>query len=167
MLIFRVFPTAPKIRVKIAHASLHGAAIVFIALGLSVEFITHSYNGEQDMYSLHAWIGMAAIIVFVSQFVFGFVCYLSPWVQEKTKAFYLPVHVFFGTACFILAIAACLIGFNQSARFNRNYRNLPPESVLINCTGLMLIIYGFLVVYLVTGTRYKRKTEASSNQVAY
>lgn len=151
-----MFRNTAKLKLKIAHASLHAAAVVFISLGLAVEFIQHSYHGERELYSLHSWVGMATVVVFVSQFVFGFVCYLFPALNEKIKAFYLPVHVFFGIACFIMAIATCLIGFNQNARFNMRYQDLPPEGVLINCIGLMMIAFGFLVVYIVTSSAFER-----------
>lgn len=140
---------------KIAHAVFHASAIVFILLGLAVEFIQHSYSGEADLYSLHSWVGMATIVIFVCQFIFGFLCYLSPALNDRVKAFYLPIHVFFGIACFIMAIATCLIGFNQNARFNMNYGDLPSEGVLI-IIGMLLVVYGILVVYLVTKPAYKR-----------
>lgn len=141
---------------KIAHASFHALAIVFISLGLAVEFISHYYHGETDLYSLHSWVGMATIVIFVSQFIFGLLCYLSPAFSDRVKAFYLPIHVFFGTMCFIMAIATCLIGLNQNARFNMKYAELPAQGVLINMIGMLLVVYGSLVVYLVTKSSYKR-----------
>lgn len=141
---------------KIAHAVFHASAIVFISLGLAVEFIQHSYSGEADMYSLHSWVGMTTIVIFVCQFIFGFLCYLSPALNDRVKAFYLPIHVFFGIVCFIMVIATCLIGFNQNARFNMDYNELPSEGILINIIGMLLIVYGILVVYLATSPSYKR-----------
>lgn len=121
-----------------------------------MEFIQHSYSGEADMYSLHAWVGMASIVIFFSQFIFGFLCYLSQSFSDRIKAFYMPIHVFFGILCFILAIVASLLGLMQMARFNSKYYLLPPESVLINMIGMIMILYGCLVVYLATKSSYKR-----------
>lgn len=156
MLVFRAFQTVSKRTVKIAHASFHAASIVFIALGLAVEFITHYYHKEADLYSLHSWIGIATVVVFVSQFIFGGLSYLSSAVSESLKAFYLPIHVFFGTLCFVMAIATSLIGLNQNARFNMKYNELPAQGVLINIIGVLIVIYGILVVFLVTQPRFKR-----------
>lgn len=150
ILVFRAFKSLSKLKVKIMHATFHGAAIFFVSFGLAVEFISHYHHGEPNLYSLHSWLGMATIAIFVGQFIFGFVCYLTPSLSEKIKAFYLPVHVFFGTTCFIMAITTCLIGLNQNARFNMPYYELPPEGILINLIGLMMVIYGSIVVFLVT-----------------
>lgn len=156
MLIFRVFQTAPKMTVKIVHATFHAASVIFICLGLGVEFITHGYHSEANLYSLHSWIGIGTVVIFVSQFFFGVCCYLSPWMKESMKAFYHPMHVFFGIVCFIMAIATSLIGLNQNARFNMQYTELPSQGVLINIIGVLITIYGVLVVFLVTQTRFKR-----------
>lgn len=150
ILVFRAFKSLSKLKVKIMHATFHGAAIIFVSLGLAVEFISHYHHDEPNFYSLHSWLGMATVVIFISQFIFGFICYMTPSLSEKIKAFYLPVHVFFGIACFIMAISTCLIGLNQNARFNMPYYELPPEGVFINLIGLMMVIYGLLVVFLVT-----------------
>lgn len=99
---------------------------------------------------------MAAIVIYVSQFIFGFLCYLSPSFSDRIKTFYMPIHVFFGILCFVMATAASLIGLNQTARFRTNYVLLPPEGVLINMIGLFIVLYGALVVFLVTKPSYKR-----------
>lgn len=155
ILVFRAFKSSSKFKVKIVHVTFHGAVIIFASLGLAVEFISHYHHGESNFYSLHSWLGMATIVIFISQFIFGFVCYLTPSFSEKIKTFYLPVHVFFGIACFIMAIATCLIGLNQNARFNMPYYELPPEGVFMNLIGLLLLIYGLLVVFFTTTPKPK------------
>lgn len=161
ILVFRAFRNIKKLPLKITHAAFHGAAILFISLGLAVEFISHYYHGEADLYSLHSWVGMATIVIFCSQFLFGLLCYLSTAVNERFKAFYLPIHVFFGTVCFVMAIATCLIGLNQNARFNMKYSELPSEGVLINIIGMLMLLYGGLVVFLVTKPTFRRQTQIS------
>lgn len=156
MLIFRTLRKTPKLTVKIAHATLHATSIVCISFGLAVEFIPRGYHGMRDMYTLHSWLGMAAIVIFFSQFVVGFLCYLWPAFSELVKVFYMPIHVFFGILCFVLAVATCLIGLNQNAIFTTTYNQLPPAGVLINIIGMLMAVYGTLVVYLVTKSRFKR-----------
>lgn len=151
-----MFGSAPIMTVKIAHAAFHSAAIVFIVLGLAVEFIAHQHNDEANLYSLHSWIGMTTIIIFVGQFIFGFICFLKPSLNGQFKALYMPIHVFSGIFCFILAIVTCLVGLNQNARFIINYNELPAQGFLINFIGMMLIVYGAIVVYLVTKQKFKR-----------
>lgn len=163
---FRAFKGARKLSVKIAHASFHTGSVIFISLGLAVEFISHYYSGETDLYSLHSWIGLATVIIFFSQFVFGLLCYLTPVVSDKIKEFYLPIHVFLGTVCFVMAIATSLIGLNQNARFNTSYHDFTDEGLLINFIGLLMVIYGLLVIYLLTKSSYKRVPQDEAKEVA-
>lgn len=146
-------------KVKLTHSIIHAFSIIFIILGIAVELISHYHHGEKDFYTLHSWVGILTITIFVSQFVFGLVCFLSSVVKEKIKKFYLPIHVFFGTFCFILAVATSLIGLNQTARFNPDYSEFTNEGVLINIIGLMMVVYGAFVIFLSTNTSYKRDAE--------
>lgn len=156
-----------KLNVKIAHAAFHTGSVIFISLGLAVEFISHYYSGESDLYSLHSWIGLATVIIFFSQFIFGLLCYLAPVFSDKIKAFYHPIHVYLGIVCFVMAIATSLIGLNQTARFNTKYHDFTNEGVMINVIGILMLIYGFLVVYLLTKSSYKRLPQIDkSNDVA-
>lgn len=143
---------------KILHAVFHAAAIAFITMGLAVEFISHYYHEHADLYTLHSWVGIATVGIFGSQFIFGFVCYVIP-MNERFKALYLPIHVFFGTVCFVMAITTCLIGLNELAFFRITSNDLPPEGVLINSVGVLILTYGLLVVYLVTRSSFKRPSD--------
>lgn len=71
-----------------------------------------------NMYTLHSWVGMAAVVLFGLQYLFGFVSYLFPGVRESLRATYMPVHVFFGVLGFVLAIAASLLGLLEKAIFS-------------------------------------------------
>lgn len=163
MLVFRAFKTASKMKVKLTHSLIHASSIIFITLGIAVELISHYHHGEKDFYTLHSWVGVLTIIVFVSQFIFGFLCFLSPFIKEKVKKFYLPIHVFFGTFCFILAVATSLIGLNQTARFNPDYSEFTNEGVLINTIGLCMVAFGLFVVFLSTNTSYRRDAEVKAD----
>ena len=50
--------------------------------------------------------------------MFGFAAYLFPGVREQLRASYMPVHVFFGVAGFVMAIAAALLGLLEKAIFS-------------------------------------------------
>lgn len=51
----------------------------------------------------------------VLQWIAGLVSFLYPGVQANIRSAYMPVHVYFGVAGFMGAIAACLIGLNEKA----------------------------------------------------
>lgn len=44
------------------------------------------------------------------QFLAGFISFLCPVLPNKQREKYVPVHVFFGLAGFVLAISAALLG---------------------------------------------------------
>uniref|UniRef100_A0A2M4ADQ3 Putative cytochrome n=1 Tax=Anopheles triannulatus TaxID=58253 RepID=A0A2M4ADQ3_9DIPT len=160
ILIYRGFRYARKKALKITHATIHGAAFVFTVIALVAVFDSHNLARPApipNMYTLHSWVGLSAVLLFSLQYVFGFVSYLFPGVREQLRASYMPVHVFFGIAGFIMAIAAALLGLLEKAIFSLpNYSALPAQAILINAIGLMYILYGGLVVFLVTERQYKR-----------
>jgi len=87
-------------------------------------------------------------------------------IQAPLRAAYLPIHVYFGTAAFVGAIASCLMGLTEKALWeikNPSYAELPTEGVLVNVIGLLFIIFGALTVYLVSQERYRRLPRPEDN----
>lgn len=160
ILVYRGVRYARKKPLKVTHAVIHGLAFLFTVIALVAAFDSHNLAKPPipNMYSLHSWVGMAAVIIFSLQYVFGFASYLFPGVREPLRAAYMPVHVFFGLFGFVLSVAASLLGLLEKAFFSiNNYGQLPAPAVLVNMMGLLLIVYGALVVFLVTEPTYKRK----------
>lgn len=146
---------------KLTHATIHGLAFFFTVFGLVAAFDSHNYANPPipNLYSLHSWVGILAIIVFACQYVAGFTCYLFPMLKEPYRIFYMPIHVFFGLFGFVLAIGACLMGLSEKAFFSMpgEYSSLPNQGLIINTIGLLITLYGTLVVYMVTEPSYKRE----------
>lgn len=159
---YRGFRYGRKKSLKITHASIHALAFFFTVYGLIAAFNSHNYATPKipNLYSLHSWIGIIAVALFACQYVAGFVCFLFPMVKEPLRVFVMPIHIFFGLLGFVLAIVACLLGISEKAFFgmpNGEYGDLPSQALLINCIGLLIALYGSLVVYLVTEPNYKRE----------
>lgn len=73
----------------------------------------------------------------------------------------MPIHIFFGLLGFVLAICASLMGLSEKAFFampGGEYGKLPSQALLVNCIGCLIMLYGSLVVYLVTEPSYKRES---------
>lgn len=160
ILVYRGFRYARKKPLKITHAVIHGLAFLFTVIALVAVFDSHNLAKPPiaNMYSLHSWVGLGAVILFSFQYLFGFVSYLFPGVREPFRTTYMPIHIFFGVLGFVLAIAAAVLGLQEKAGFSiPNYSELPSLGVLVNMIGLLLIVYGGLVVFLVTEPMYKRK----------
>lgn len=134
--------------------------MLLMVLGLVAVFDSHNLAPEPipNMYSLHSWVGMVTVILFCCQWVAGCVSFLFPGLQAPLRAAYMPLHVYFGVAGFIGAIASCLLGLTEKALFvlPSTYSAFVAEGLLINFIGLMLIVFGGLCVYLVTHEPYRR-----------
>lgn len=159
---YRIFRNDKKIYIKLLHAGLQGLVLIFTGVGLKAVFDSHNFNAHgpvKNLYSLHSWLGLAAVILFALQWVMGFVTFLLPWCGSGIRAFFKPIHVYFGTAIYLLAIATALTGMTEKAHFvlENNYQNSPPEGILINVLGLFLVALAMTVTFIVVNPNYKRQ----------
>ncbi|XP_054724656.1 transmembrane ascorbate-dependent reductase CYB561-like isoform X2 [Uloborus diversus] len=160
ILVYRVFAFLPKPLLKIIHGLLHVAAIILAAIGLAAVFWNHRRTLKPDLYSIHSWIGLATYIMFCLQYIAGFLAFFLPMTPVNVRAFILPFHQFFGTGIFAMAIASALMGITEKLLWTPNYSAGAPAGLIGNSLGVLLVAFGFIVVYLVTNSSYKRKTAA-------
>jgi len=162
ILVYRGFRYGRKKSLKITHATIHALAFFFTVYGLIAAFDSHNYAKIPiaNLYSLHSWIGLLAVIIFAGQYVAGFTFYLFPMLKEPYRVFYMPIHIFFGLFGFVLAVAATLMGLSEKAFFampGGEYSDMPNQGLIVNSIGLLVTVYGTLVVYMVTEKSYKRE----------
>ncbi|XP_030570876.1 cytochrome b reductase 1 isoform X1 [Drosophila novamexicana] len=161
ILVYRGFRTTRKKTLKLTHAGIHLAAFVLTVIALKTVFDSHNLVDPPipNMYSLHSWLGLSAVIIFCLQYVAGFMAFLVPGMRENYKIALMPLHIYFGLFGFTLAIASAVMGLTEKAIFTlgANYSTLPAAAVLTNIIGVLYIIFGALVVYLATEPSYKRK----------
>lgn len=71
ILIYRAFRYSSKKSLKVTHACIHGGAFIFTAYALLAAFDSHNYNVPPiaNLYSLHSWIGILAVILFAFQVI--------------------------------------------------------------------------------------------------
>lgn len=170
ILVYRIFKDTSKMTVKIIHGIVHIGVLVFASIALKAVFDSHNKAATPipNMYSLHSWVGLSAVILFGLQWVVGFVAFLFPKMSEGLRKTYLPHHKFWGLTVFVMCCAAALMGITEKAIFSVKspaYSTLPGEGWLLNCFGMSIVIYCGLIVYLVTKHEYTRPDEAhySSN----
>lgn len=160
ILVYRGFRFGRKKNLKLTHATIHGCAFMFTVIGLIAVFDSHNYARPPipNLYSLHSWIGLSSVIIFGLQYVAGFACFLFPQMKQPTRVMFMPIHIFFGLLGFVMAIAAAVMGISEKAFFVMNdYADLPNHALVVNTLGVLITVYGALVVYLVTEPSYKRE----------
>lgn len=158
ILAYRVFRNDRKLYIKILHASMHVAALIFASVGLKAVFDSHNNSGFANLYSLHSWLGLTVVIAFGLQWVLGFFAYLSPWIGQGVKRFYMPYHRFWGATLLALAGATALLGITENAifKFKDEYAMKSAQAILVNFLGVFIIAFVVLVIYLVTKPDYRR-----------
>lgn len=57
----------PKLPWKLLHAALTLAAFIVVVLGLVAVFEFHNKQKIPNMYSLHSWLGLTAVLLFSCQ----------------------------------------------------------------------------------------------------
>ncbi|KFU85618.1 Cytochrome b ascorbate-dependent protein 3, partial [Chaetura pelagica] len=134
----------PKLPWKVLHGSLALLAFGLAVLGLVAVFRFHNVHGTANMYSLHSWVGLATVLLFSCQ-----------------RALYNPIHVFFGSTILMLSVVSCVSGINEKLFFSlkngtTDYKLLPAEAVFANSLGLLILLFGVLVVGALARPSWKR-----------
>lgn len=103
---YKLLPSNKKIR-KLTHVILHSCSLIFISLGIAAVVYGNNSKAENDgmyypnLYSLHSFIGIAAIIVYFQNYVLGFIFYFIHAFPLKMKRQYMPNHKLLGFVALI------------------------------------------------------------------
>ena len=178
ILVFRIFTSWKHNTLKLIHSGTHVGVFVFFVVALQAVFDSHNLNTTIDeitnstipkpipnMYSLHSWMGIITVLLFAMQWMAGFILFLLPegihippkinQFSLQYKAFYMSIHLVFGILIFVLACTTALLGITEKMIFGKEYSEMNPEGMMVNAMGIFIILFGFLVVYLVTNYEYK------------
>uniref|UniRef100_A0A2P2HZH0 Cytochrome b561-like n=1 Tax=Hirondellea gigas TaxID=1518452 RepID=A0A2P2HZH0_9CRUS len=167
LLIYRGFRTERKPKLKVLHALLQVAALVFAIIALVAVLDSHNLHTDAEgnpapipnFYSIHSWLGLTVIILFCCQWLFGLISFLYPGLRQSLKDWYLPLHQFFGMAVFLGAVVTSLLGISEKAFFAMPLiSTLPSEGALVNCLCMVVVLFAGLVLHLVSHSSYKRRT---------
>ncbi|CAO2186542.1 unnamed protein product, partial [Urochloa humidicola] len=135
---------------KKAHMALHAGALAAGGLGVYAVFKFHVESGIPNLYSLHSWVGLAAISLYAAQWAAGFLAFFFPGASPPTRRRALPWHAASGLLVFALAVAAAQLGFLEKLTFLQG----PPlrlpkygaEALLVNFTAIVVLLLGVAVV---------------------
>ncbi|NXH46093.1 CYBR1 reductase, partial [Dicaeum eximium] len=154
-----------KLLMKFIHAGLNTTAMILVIVAMVAAFDYHNTMKIPNMYSLHSWIGLIAVIFYFLQLFFGFTVFLLPFAPVRLRAALLPIHVYSGLTIFATVIATCLMGITEKLIFALNnpaYSASPPEAIFVNCLGLLLVIFGSIILWMATRPHWKRPPEENT-----
>ncbi|XP_067138563.1 lysosomal membrane ascorbate-dependent ferrireductase CYB561A3-like isoform X1 [Centruroides vittatus] len=170
MLIYRLIKRYSNIKKKIIHAVHFMLCFIFVVIALKAVFDSHDLAKipKKNMYTLHSWIGLGAVILFSAQLVFGITMTVLKYYAIYEMKSFRSVHKYFGLTIFALIVGSCVIGINEKIIFKlknktnptERYDHLPSLALTGNFLGVVLVIQAMYVSYLVTNSNY-RKSESS------
>ncbi|XP_072197818.1 plasma membrane ascorbate-dependent reductase CYBRD1 isoform X2 [Excalfactoria chinensis] len=151
-----------KLLMKLIHAGLNTIAMILAIVSMVAVFDFHNARSIPNMYSLHSWIGLTAVIFYSLQLFLGFAVFLLPFAPAPLRAALMPIHVYSGLLIFVTVIAAALMGITEKLLFALNstvYSTSPPEAIFVNCLGLLIVIFGALILWMASRPHWKRPPE--------
>ncbi|XP_060762653.1 lysosomal membrane ascorbate-dependent ferrireductase CYB561A3 isoform X1 [Neoarius graeffei] len=149
---------------KIVHASLLLLALIFTIVGLCAVFDYHNANNIPNLYSLHSWVGILTSALFAAQWVVGFGAFLLPCSPVPLRVFVKPAHVWMGAIILVLSVVSCISGINEKLFFALKkgtngtlpYNQLPPEAVLGNSLGVVIVALALVVLKILSNQAWQR-----------
>ena len=133
---------------KLAHSTLHGAALALGCLGTGSMWVTHA--GKSHFQTAHSWIGIGILAAFALQWSAGlFMFCVAP--KAKRGAF-VAIHAFWGMVVVFGALVTVLLGLlalvgkstetggstQHSAWLSGNLASVFVSTVVV---GLALVLY--------------------------
>ncbi|XP_004674609.1 PREDICTED: cytochrome b reductase 1 [Condylura cristata] len=154
-----------KLLMKSIHAGLNAIAAVLAIISLVAVFDFHNHSKIPNMYSLHSWVGLTAVILYILQLLLGVFIFLLPWAPLSLRALLMPIHVYSGLLIFGAVIATTLMGVTEKLIFAlpTKYKLFPPEGIFTNTLGLLILVFGALIFWIVTRPQWKRPKEPNSS----
>ncbi|KAF0870677.1 cytochrome b reductase 1 [Hyaena hyaena] len=154
-----------KLLMKSIHAGLHTIAAILAIISLVAVFDFHNAKNIPNMYSLHSWVGLTVVILYILKLLLGVSIFLLPWAPLSLRALVMPLHVYSGLLIFGTVIATVLMGVTEKLIFalsGSKYSTSPPEGVFTNTLGLLIVVFGALIFWIVTRPQWQRPKEPNS-----
>lgn len=139
---------------KLVHLALQFLAFSLSLVGVWAALKFHNDKGIDNFYSLHSWLGLTCLSLFVIQWATGFATFWYPGGSRSSRAILLPWHVFLGIYIYALAVATALTGILEKATFlqtNKVISRYSTEAILVNSMGILIVaLGGFVILAVIT-----------------
>ncbi|XP_048454903.1 plasma membrane ascorbate-dependent reductase CYBRD1 isoform X2 [Rhincodon typus] len=148
---------------------INGFGLIIYRLPWTWNIIFDFHNAKKipNMYSLHSWVGLAAVIMHAVQIVIGICIFLMPFTPMFIKTFYMSIHIFTGLLIFGMSITAAEMGITEKLIFSLRsgsnstlpYSQSPPEAILVNTLGIFILLFGGCILWIAKHPEWKRPSE--------
>ncbi|CEF60095.2 Cytochrome b561, eukaryote domain and Cytochrome b561/ferric reductase transmembrane domain and RNA-binding protein Lupus La domain and Winged helix-turn-helix DNA-binding domain-containing protein [Strongyloides ratti] len=117
IMIYRLLRSLQKSTLKWLHIILHFISLICTIIGFIAAYDSHvlAKPPKPDFMSLHSWIGLSTMSLFLFQFVFSFLCYMKPGFSIGIRKSLMPFHRYFGLVIFVLTYATIMMGMSEKA----------------------------------------------------
>merc|ERR1719296_247177 len=150
--------------VKATHVISWIVAIIFASVGLTAVFKSHNdgLSGYiANLYSLHSWLGILVISLYVCQFIVGTSFFALQFGTSSARESMMQLHVFFGPCIYNLTAFTIVSGIlEKETFFNCSYDvtspdlypylhfyDIPLECRISHFLGLIVILMAFCTSY--------------------
>ncbi|XP_021722631.1 probable ascorbate-specific transmembrane electron transporter 1 [Chenopodium quinoa] len=147
---YKTIPGAKRTQKKV-HLMLHLVALITGIVGIYAVFKFHKELSIPHLYTFHSWLGISTICLYGLQWILSFITFAFPHSKSTARAAVAPWHVFGGIVIFLLAICTAVMGLVEKFTFLKLQRT--QEALVVNFTGLMIILFSIMVGLVVTFPR--------------
>lgn len=140
---------------KKIHLSLQAGAVVLGLLGFAFVYKYKVLSGDSHFYSAHSWLGLFSFVLFILQWIGGFVAFFYPVKDVAVRKSFYPWHTYGGVLLYVLLLTTAAMGAQEKIQIMEVH---PPgetprsrwssEGVFLNSTILITLGLGLTVLYI-------------------
>eukprot|EP01041_Mallomonas_annulata_P006592 gene6592-13338_t len=163
LLAYRVLPFDHTAQ-KYIHGTINIAGLICALIGVAK--IVNFHNSDQslsNLTSLHSWLGLVTLILYIQNYVLGFLHFILPLFSLELKKLYLPSHKILGFMTLVVAVVTMETGIIQKdgtlgcdytvTSIDTNpashYLNIPAGCRLSSGLGIILVVILLLVCFAI------------------
>nr|CAB3499210.1 unnamed protein product [Digitaria exilis] len=146
---------------KMVHMLLHSVALFLGSVGIYAAFKFHNESGVDNLYSLHSWVGLGTISLYVATWHYNL---LLPWCFANSPAQNASMARSLWACRLRAGTARSRVGFLEKLTFLQasGLGRYSSEALLVNFTALLVIVLGASVVLYVTAPMHNEHTHGYS-----
>ncbi|CAG2105541.1 unnamed protein product [Medioppia subpectinata] len=184
MLTHRIFRGLSSSALKCMHTTITLFTVVFFVIGVYAVFVSLDAMQCVHIYSVHACVGLIAILAFILQWLSGLIIFLFPRFVYEIQILLTPIHNFLGRLVFTVFCGTAIVGISDKLRItvtdleglgpidktNRSHIdssiirretythwNIPNEAILANVIAIAFLLNAILVNFISSNDTYRRR----------